>query len=51
MFRVSTLVDHDAFKAIPLAERAQKLVYDVRGIWHDQPVVAGANRKLLRLVS
>ena len=46
-----TLVDHDAFKAIPLAERAQKLVYDVRGIWHDQPVVAGANRKLLRLVS
>ena len=46
-----TLVDHDAFKAIPLAERAQKLVYDVRGIWHDQPVVAGANSKLLRLVS
>jgi UDP-N-acetyl-D-mannosaminuronic acid dehydrogenase len=32
-----TLVDHDAFKAIPLAERASKIVYDVRGIWHDQP--------------
>ncbi|MGB5076507.1 MAG: UDP-N-acetyl-D-mannosamine dehydrogenase, partial [Sphingorhabdus sp.] len=32
-----TLVDHDAFKAIPLAERAQKIVYDVRGIWPDQP--------------
>jgi UDP-N-acetyl-D-mannosaminuronic acid dehydrogenase len=32
-----TLVDHDAFKAIPLAERADKIVYDVRGIWHDQP--------------
>jgi UDP-N-acetyl-D-mannosaminuronic acid dehydrogenase len=32
-----TLVDHDAFKAIPLAERAGKIVYDVRGIWHDQP--------------
>jgi UDP-N-acetyl-D-mannosaminuronic acid dehydrogenase len=32
-----TLVDHDAFKAIPLAERAGKTVYDVRGIWPDQP--------------
>jgi UDP-N-acetyl-D-mannosaminuronic acid dehydrogenase len=32
-----TLVDHDAFKAIPLAERAGKIVYDVRGIWPDQP--------------
>lgn len=32
-----TLVDHDAFKAIALAERADKIVYDVRGIWHDQP--------------
>jgi UDP-N-acetyl-D-mannosaminuronic acid dehydrogenase len=32
-----TLVDHDAFKAIPLAERSSKIVYDVRGIWHDQP--------------
>jgi UDP-N-acetyl-D-mannosaminuronic acid dehydrogenase len=44
-----TLVDHDAFKAIPLAERAGKLVYDVRGIWHDQP--ANAPNQLLRLVS
>ncbi len=31
------LVDHDQFKAVPLAERAQKLVYDTRGIWLDQP--------------
>ncbi|WRH75426.1 MAG: UDP-N-acetyl-D-mannosamine dehydrogenase [Sphingobium sp.] len=34
------LVDHDAFKAIPLAERREKLVYDTRGIWPDQPVMA-----------
>lgn len=31
------LVDHDQFKAVPLAERAGKLVYDTRGIWLDQP--------------
>ncbi len=31
------LVDHDAFKAIPLAERSGKHVYDTRGIWPDQP--------------
>ena len=31
------LVDHDAFKAVPLAERASKIVYDTRGIWPDQP--------------
>ncbi|WP_017671445.1 UDP-N-acetyl-D-mannosamine dehydrogenase [Blastomonas sp. AAP53] len=31
------LVDHDVFKSIPLAERANKLVYDTRGIWPDQP--------------
>ena len=31
------LVDHDQFKAVPLAERAGKLVYDTRGIWRDQP--------------
>ena len=43
-----TLVDHDAFKAIPLAERADKLVYDVRGIWHDQP--GQAPQRHLRLV-
>lgn len=43
-----TLVDHDAFKAIPLAERADKIVYDVRGIWHDQP--GQAPQRHLRLV-
>lgn len=31
------LVDHDLFKVVPLEERADKLVYDTRGIWHDQP--------------
>jgi UDP-N-acetyl-D-mannosaminuronic acid dehydrogenase len=44
-----TLVDHDAFKAIPLAERKNKIVYDVRGIWNDQPKVSP--RPALRLVS
>ena len=34
------LVDHDAFRAVPLAERADKLVYDTRGIWLDQPKAA-----------
>ena len=31
------LVDHDIFKSVPLDERAQKVVYDTRGIWSDQP--------------
>lgn len=31
------LVDHDVFRVVPLAERADKLVYDTRGIWPDQP--------------
>lgn len=31
------LVDHDQFKAVPLAERFDKQVYDTRGIWLDQP--------------
>jgi UDP-N-acetyl-D-mannosaminuronic acid dehydrogenase len=31
------LVDHDVFRSVPLAERADKLVYDTRGIWPDQP--------------
>lgn len=31
------LVDHDVFKSIPLDERADKQVYDTRGIWPDQP--------------
>lgn len=30
------LVDHDEFKSVPAAERADKLVYDTRGIWPDQ---------------
>lgn len=33
------LVDHDVFKSVPLDERADKLVYDTRGIWPDQPRV------------
>jgi UDP-N-acetyl-D-mannosaminuronic acid dehydrogenase len=44
-----TLVDHDSFKAIPLAERTNKIVYDVRGIWPDQP--RNDTKLLLRLVS
>jgi UDP-N-acetyl-D-mannosaminuronic acid dehydrogenase len=32
------LVDHDVFRSVPLAERVDKLVYDARGIWPDQPV-------------
>ncbi len=32
------LVDHDVFKSVPLDERADKAVYDTRGIWRDQPV-------------
>ena len=37
------LVDHDLFKSIPLDERADKRVYDTRGLWPDQPVpVPGA---------
>jgi UDP-N-acetyl-D-mannosaminuronic acid dehydrogenase len=45
-----TLVDHDAFKAIPLAERADKLVYDVRGIWPDQPATRHSYESRLQLV-
>jgi UDP-N-acetyl-D-mannosaminuronic acid dehydrogenase len=30
------LVDHDVFKSVPLDERADKQVYDTRGIWPDQ---------------
>ncbi len=33
------LVDHDVFKSVPLAERANKIVYDTRGIWPDQPAL------------
>ncbi len=43
------LVDHDVFKSVPLDERADKMVYDTRGIWPDQPrSVAG---EALRLAS
>ncbi len=31
------LVDHDVFKSVPVDERADKIVYDTRGIWPDQP--------------
>ncbi|HNJ46964.1 MAG TPA: UDP-N-acetyl-D-mannosamine dehydrogenase [Novosphingobium sp.] len=44
------LVDHDQFKAVPLAERARHLVYDTRGIWLDQPK-AEAGVEALRLAS
>jgi len=43
------LVDHDVFKSVPLDERADKLVYDTRGIWPDQPRLAGGEP--LRLAS
>ena len=42
------LVDHDVFKSVPLAERADKVVYDTRGIWPDQPA-ATEEVKALRL--
>lgn len=31
------LVDHDVFKSVPLEERLDKIVYDTRGLWPDQP--------------
>ncbi|WP_404335704.1 UDP-N-acetyl-D-mannosamine dehydrogenase [Sphingomonas sp. MMS12-HWE2-04] len=43
------LVDHDVFKSIPLDERADKQVYDTRGIWPDQPQPAASQP--LRLAS
>ena len=45
------LVDHDAFKAVPLAERAAKAVYDTRGIWLDQPKATQPERDRLKLAS
>lgn len=42
------LVDHDLFRSIPVAERADKLVYDTRGIWPDQPVPGAAVEPLRR---
>jgi UDP-N-acetyl-D-mannosaminuronic acid dehydrogenase len=38
------LVDHELFKSIPLEERADKIVYDTRGLWLDQPSVGHGNR-------
>jgi len=43
------LVDHDIFKVVPLAERADKLVYDTRGIWPDQPKAVPVREDDLRL--
>ncbi|MEP9357601.1 UDP-N-acetyl-D-mannosamine dehydrogenase [Sphingomonas sp. KR3-1] len=40
------LVDHDVFKSVPLDERADKQVYDTRGIWPDQPASTGAGAPL-----
>ena len=45
------LVDHDVFRVVPLAERADKLVYDTRGIWPDQPKPAIDEKTTLRLAS
>ena len=44
------LVDHDLFKSVPLDERADKCVYDTRGIWPDQPGADFTPRRL-RLAS
>ena len=44
------LVDHELFKSVPLDERADKLVYDTRGIWPDQPAPAPQQRPI-RLAS
>jgi len=43
------LVDHDVFRVVPLAERADKLVYDTRGIWADQPRVVREDAAKLAL--
>jgi UDP-N-acetyl-D-mannosaminuronic acid dehydrogenase len=44
------LVDHDVFRVVPLAERADKVVYDTRGIWPDQPKPVVDRDPGLRLV-
>jgi UDP-N-acetyl-D-mannosaminuronic acid dehydrogenase len=38
------LVDHDLFKSIPIEERGDKIVYDTRGLWLDQPSSGNGNR-------
>ena len=45
------LVDHDVFRVVPLAERADKLVYDTRGIWPDQPKASSPIGQGLKLAS
>ena len=45
------LVDHDVFRVVPLAERVEKIVYDTRGIWPDQPGAARESAADLRLAS
>jgi len=45
------LVDHDIFRVVPLAERADKQVYDTRGIWPDQPSADAAPAQVLKLAS
>jgi UDP-N-acetyl-D-mannosaminuronic acid dehydrogenase len=44
------LVDHELFKSVPLDERADKCVYDTRGIWPDQPAAIEAKPEV-RLAS
>ena len=44
------LVDHDVFRVVPLAERVDKLVYDTRGIWPDQPRAVREDEARLKLV-
>jgi len=44
------LVDHDLFKSIPLSERANKIVYDTRGIWPDQPRARAKSAPKLKAV-
>ena len=43
------LVDHDIFRSVPVDERADKAVYDTRGIWPDQPV-RGTGGEGLRVI-
>ena len=43
------LVDHELFKSVPLDERVDKIVYDTRGIWPDQPSPDRAAAPAIRL--
>ncbi len=42
------LVDHDIFRSVPVDERADKIVYDSRGLWPDQPRAADVTAPLRR---